>query len=132
MSVFLLEPVDRLEQEPFWEHDYNFGGVDVTLRLTYSDRLERWYADLFDVDGEPIWAGKTVASRYTLGFRHLSTRAPDGIFWVSDTNEDVGAPTFEDLGRRILLSFVDGDDLPTPTPLTDAVAITPVGGPPLP
>lgn len=129
MSVFFLEPFDRVaEQEPFWEHNYSFGGVDVTLRLTYSDRLERWYADLFDADGETIWAGKAVNVQYHVGFRHLSARAPDGLFWALDTNPDLTPPGFEDLGRRVILEFITSDDpaLPQATPLTDAVAITAV------
>jgi len=126
MSVFLLEPVDRPEQFPFWEFSYALGGVEVTMLLTWSDRLQRWYAGLFDANGDAIWAGRAVSSRWTLGLRNLSSRAPDGIFWAADTNDDLGPPTFEDLGRRVLLSFVDGDDLPVPIPLTDAVAITAV------
>ncbi|MHC4715248.1 MAG: phage baseplate plug family protein, partial [Planctomycetota bacterium] len=104
MSVFLLEPVDRRDQFPFWEFTYALGGVEVTMRLTWSDRLGNWYADLFDADGETIWAGVKINVRHSIGFRTLSERRPDGFFYASDTNEDLTTPDFEDLGRRVLLS----------------------------
>ncbi|MEE9481207.1 MAG: hypothetical protein V3V34_11790 [Kiloniellales bacterium] len=126
MSVFLLEPINRRDQFPFWEFSYAFGGVEVTMRLTWSDRLQRWYADLFDAAGDTIWAGVAINARHSIGFRTLSDRLPVGFFYASDSNDDLTAPDFEDLGRRVPISFIDGDDIPDPVPLTDAVAITAV------
>ena len=123
MSVFQLLPIDEEDRVPFLDATYEIDDADYTLRLTWSERLGSWYADLLDADDNVLWAGRKILARYQIAARQVVAGAPAGIFFADDQDNDTTAPGFDDLGGRVKIIYADPGSFPTPPPLTDAVRI---------
>ncbi len=124
MAKLILQPESVDAQYPFREDTYEgLGGLDLTVRETWSERLQVWYLDLLDADGVVIWAGRKLLSNYQVAIRQRDARLPPGIFWADSESDDRTPPDFDALGTRVMLSYSDPEDIPADEPLTDAVSI---------
>lgn len=123
MTIGTLLPIEAEDREPFLDNTYELGGVELLVRLEYSERLNTYYLTLFDADGGPIYAGRKILSGYQVAIRQLDARLPPGILFPADIDFQQTPPTFDELGGRVKLVFIPNEDIPPEDPLTDAVKI---------
>jgi hypothetical protein len=123
MGKGILVPTTIEEQYPLRVDSYELGGIDLTLQLAYVDRLDTYYLDLFDSDGNIIYAGRKILANYQVAIRQRDARLPAGIFWADSEDPDDTPPSFDELGQRVMLAYSDPEDVPPAPPLTDAVSI---------
>lgn len=124
MAKLVLQPDSIDAQYPFREDTYeDLGGLELTLRVSWSERLQTWYLDLLDADGIVIWAGRKILSNYQIAIRQVNARLPPGIFWADSEDPDRTPPDFDALGIRVVIAYSDPEDVPEPEPLTDAVSV---------
>lgn len=123
MTIGTLLPIDAEDREPFLDNTYELGGIELLVRLEYSERLNTYYMTLFDADGDTIYANRKILAGYQVAIRQRDARLPPGIFVPADTDLRDTPPTFDELGGRVKLLFVPNEDIPPLDPLTDAVKI---------
>lgn len=124
MGKFVLQPESLDAQYPDREDLYeNLGGLEVTVLLKFSERLQVWYLDLLDLDKVVLYASRKLLGNYSVAIRQRVVGLPPGIFYVDSETPDDTPPNFEALGTRVVLAYSDPEDIPPPPPLTDAVKI---------
>ena len=89
----------------------DLGELEYTYTLTYRERQDAWYIDLFDADGESILLGKRLTVNTAPIWRYRSDAMPAGQIVVVDTSGADTDPTYEDLGYRVRLAWVPDDDI---------------------
>lgn len=110
--IFELPPIDPSTQQPGYEYDIDLSGVTYRLRLYWRERTQRWYLDLADAGGAPLFLGVQLVIDFALGIKHRGRRPEDGFLALVDV-EGTGEPcTYEDLGRRCRLCWVTSDEIP--------------------
>lgn len=103
--------VDTTDPSLFYEQITQLDGFEYLLRFIWSDRESRWYLNLYDQDENPLALGIGIKVGWPLLHRFKDPRLPPGLLMAVDTSGagiDAQAPT--DLGDRILLMYVTGDD----------------------
>jgi hypothetical protein len=123
VTVSGLAPQSIGAQSPLADDGYTLGGVDLLVRLIWSERLQTYYMDLFDANGDVIYANRKILSTYQVAIRQRSARLPEGIFYAGSEDDDLTPPTFDELGTRVLLAYSDPEDVPVAPALTDAVSV---------
>lgn len=80
-------------------------GVSYTLTFRWNDRDGAWFLDVGDGNGTPIVTGiKMVINCMLLG-RATDSRLPAGDFIALDTSGANLDAEFQDLGRRVQVSY---------------------------
>ena len=92
--------------EPLYTFDAPLDGVDYRFKVDYSQRADRWYLSIFDVEGTPLRQGIKISSGADL-LRFLVSYAngPTGVLVVTGGE----SPGLFDLGaedRRCALIYV--------------------------
>lgn len=87
-------------------------GRTYTLRLRWSGREARWYLDISDEDGDPIYTGVAVVLNFPLAIRCASSALWPGVLMTVDTSGSNEDPTLDDLGERVKLYYFDTSELP--------------------
>lgn len=123
MSVTYLEPIEREEQQSLWDYEIDLTGSVYRVVLTWSDRLERWRMDIFDVDGVIIVANRFLNVDYAVGARSQDPRMPLGMLFLLDADQSGLECGFEELGFRCLLSFTEADQLPDADGVSEPASI---------
>lgn len=109
MLTVIPLPVDA----PLFTQKVTLTGSDYVLRFDYSGRQDCWYCGLYDATRQPIKVGmKVVCGWDVLRTCALSSRPPGQLlFFSTKTSATPGAeqptPTFADLGRSVLLLYID-------------------------
>lgn len=96
--------------------DYRFrselDGVTYTLELHWNARLEAWFLDVGDVDGNVLKHGIRVVVGWPLLFRAVDEDLPPGDLMAIDTSGQDAEAALNDLGGRVQLVYVEAADLP--------------------
>ena len=111
MAELILIPDAVIEQARAYEYVTQLGLAEYTIRIEYRERQDRWYLDLIDANGVLLVAAIKLVVGFSLLFRHRKAGMPIGALVVIDRDGTEAECTFEDLGRRCGLAFVDDDDL---------------------
>jgi hypothetical protein len=102
---------------PITQEGAHFGfGVELSGRsygftFRWNDRLEQWCLDVLDGDGARIVSGVRVVVGVPLLQRFRNPALPPGLLAAIDTDGGNVDPGFADLGRRVVLSYADLEDL---------------------
>lgn len=86
-------------------------GVAYGFRYRWSDREGSWFLDLLDAAGAVVLAGRKLVADLPLLFRFVDPRLPPGDLFVVDTTGSGQPPSYGDLGRRILVQYLESTDL---------------------
>ena len=87
------------------------GGVSYALTFRWNDRLEQWCLDVADGDGNALASGVRVVVGVPLLQRFRNPALPTGLLMAVDTDGGDRDPGFEDLGRRVAVSYAPLEDL---------------------
>ena len=86
-------------------------GREYQVTLQWNQREAKWYVSLADADGAPIVDGVKVVANFPLLRTLTDRRAPPGEMFAMDRSGAGVDPGLRDLGRRVLLVYVDAADL---------------------
>jgi len=121
MAVLELQPIEPAE--PYSKLRYEgveLAGIAYDYQLKWNDRTEAWYLYIQRSDGStPPVNGVKVVVNFALGQRYTGRGPVDGTLLLIDQGGGNAAdrPTFEGLGHRWRLGWVDDSEL-TPIDLT--------------
>jgi len=96
---------------PFYSQKTLLDGQTYTLQFKWNDREEAWYLDLLTDLEEPISMGIKIVTDWPLNRRITDPAAPPGVISAIDTTGAGTNPGFEDLGNKIILVYIDEDEL---------------------
>jgi len=96
------------------------GETQNQLRVTWRERLNAWYADLYTSGMVPIWLGQRVSTQWALGLGLQPESKPEGIFLVRGPAEYVR----ENLGSSVQIVFYPADELPAASVADDDITVT--------
>jgi hypothetical protein len=99
-------PLNTFQQIPAHTQTVTLGDTVYRLRLIWRDRLDAWYADLFEQDGTPIRTGKRVSAEWVLFHGEMEAKE-DGMIYV------YGPDDYDrnDLGENLLILYVPKDEI---------------------
>ena len=115
MTIEWLPPIEPEDLYPVHEYTVDLGEVEYTYTLTYQERQDAWYLDLYDADGESLLLGKRLTVNTAPLWRYRGDSMPAGQIVVVDTSGADSDPTYEDLGHRVRLAWVPDEDIPEST-----------------
>jgi hypothetical protein len=94
--------------EEAYEYSIDLEGATYRLRLTFNDRDEAWYVDLFDDAGEPLRVGLKLVGDWDvlLRWKDAATRPPGRLLTISSPSE-AEATELEALGRDVVLAYLE-------------------------
>lgn len=107
MSVRL--PIDQVSAR--FRFSVELEGVGYTFTFRWNNRDLAWFLDVGDGVGTPILTGLKVVINCLLLGRATSPLLPTGDFIAFDTEGRDEDAAFEDLGRRVQVSYFTREEL---------------------
>lgn len=94
---------------PLYTERVTLDGVEFTLRFDYSGREDRWYFAVYDAAGAKVRSGMKITSNWNTLRLCQNEGRPAGVIVFSDPRApNTAAPSFAELGRRVLLFYLPG------------------------
>jgi len=119
----ILPPEAPDTQEPVWDYTIDLTGVIFRIVLTYRERQDGWYLDLYDADDVLLLAGKRLSVDWLILRSHIGAGMPAGHLMLYDTSGAGANCGYEDLGSSHLLYYFEPEDIPAAT-AAESVTIT--------
>lgn len=109
MAVTVVDTSQRLQD---YRQRVSLDGVTFELRFRFNTRVRSWYVDVFDEDRNIIVHARRCVINWTL-LRQSSHKEgiPAGEFIVIDTTQRDAAPIEDDFGTRVLMTYLDADEI---------------------
>lgn len=106
--------IDTSQQLFDYRERVSLDDVSFELRFRWNTRMQAWFVDVFDEDGGIIVYGRRCVIEWPLfrQSRHLAA-IPDGDMMCIDTTQRDVPPTQFDFGLRVLLLYLDGEEVAT-------------------
>lgn len=109
MSILVIP---RFSDALAWRATVPLEGVEYIFDYYWSERETKWYLALYNQDNDLLagWMALNVTTAPLRRFRAQSN-IPPGVLLVVDTtgqDEEMTAP--EELGARVILSYITSDD----------------------
>jgi|ADGO01.1.fsa_nt_gi hypothetical protein len=86
-------------------------GREYILGFQWNQRAEKWSLSIYDQDGSPIALGLKLVANFPVTRRITDSRGPFGTIFPLDTSGEGRDPGLRDLGRRVLLVYLEASDL---------------------
>lgn len=101
-----------VQEGPFFGFGTELDGVTYRFSFRWNDRLAQWVMDLADGDGNALVSGLRVVIDTPL-LRRFRGRAgmPPGELIAVDTEDTLRDADLEDLGRRVAVFYLSGDEI---------------------
>lgn len=101
------------------------GPTKLRLRMTYRERLQSWYLDVYTLDGLPLLLGRRLSPLWSPMFGAVALMETIGGFLLTKGVENYRQ---DDLGRTLFLWYVSFADLQIlagnePDPLKPTITI---------
>lgn len=116
MAILELQPLQPVEPYPKYRYESaTLAGVDYDYDIRYNDRLSAWYLYLQRSDGStPPLNGVKLVPGWALGERYTGRGPTGGLLILIDRGGGAAGdrPTYEGLGHRWLLTWIDDEDIP--------------------
>lgn len=110
----MILELQLLVDEPFYDLQTDFDGVDYSLYFAYNQRLDQWFMSISDATGAPIVRGIAIVCNWGLLSNYSDERLPRGIL-MCQTNvaTDTTPPGLAELGpgRRCNLVYLTADEV---------------------
>ena len=87
------------------------GDFSYIFDVHWNSRDESWYLDIFEQDLTPIIYGIKIVLGTYLGRRKNHRLFRQGVMVAADTSGERRDATFDDLGVRVAVRYIDQDDL---------------------
>jgi hypothetical protein len=100
-------PTETEGATPFFSERVTLGTRDYVLRFLWNQREAKWYLSIADQSGVAIVSGLKVVADFPINRLVVDDRAPAGTIMAMDLSGEGRDPGLVDLGRRVLLIFVD-------------------------
>jgi hypothetical protein len=111
--MIILDPYQPAEAYPSLDYSVSMDGTQYRVALSYHERQDRWYLDLYDSDDTALLTGKMLAPDVALLADYEIAGMPAGQIFLLDTG-GTGEPCgYADLGWRHLLVYVPEAELPS-------------------
>lgn len=101
-----------LVDTPYFDVEAQLDGVLYAFTFRWNARDGQWTFDLADSDRDPIASGIAVVVDFPLARRCADARMPPGAFFAVDTTGGQVDPGETDLGRRVVIVYFTGAELP--------------------
>jgi len=95
---------------PSYELTTTLDEEDYTFHVYWADRLESWFFDLTDANGDPIVSGQRIATNAALSVG-FNDKIPGAITSITTDDNDDSDPGRDDLGNRVLVLYIPEADL---------------------
>lgn len=89
--------------------DVALSGRLYRMLLCWNTRAERWAFSLFTSADEPLITGVPLVGDWELASQYQDPRLPPGRFYTVDTRGEGLPPSRDNLGKRFLLVYDDGE-----------------------
>jgi len=106
MAVFVVPTANR---NPHFEQETTLDGVRFILNFHWNSVSGSWFMSVSDIDGEPIISGRRMSANWSMLARSADSRRPAGELIVIDTSGSGVDPSFDELGERVLLSYLEAE-----------------------
>jgi len=121
--MLILPPTDLDEQYPIHDYQVDLEGSVYRYVLTYRERQESWYLDLYGSDDSALIMGKRLSINWPILTGHVNAGLPPGQILLLDSSASEAECSYADLGNRCLLVYVPADEIPeTSTTYTVSVS----------
>jgi hypothetical protein len=91
---------------PLYNERVTLDGKEYLLAFDYSERENRWYLSVSDVNEKLLASGIKLVSNWPLLDQKADPGLPPGVLFAFDPLELEGdAPGFQDLGRGVTLIY---------------------------
>jgi hypothetical protein len=94
------------------EQDVELDGIVYTFRFAWNTRDESWSLSVLLPSGEGLAMGRKVVLGVPLLRGEIDSRLPPGMLVAVDTTEQSAEPGRYDLGKRVIVSYFDADEVP--------------------
>lgn len=81
-------------------------GTLYTFDFNWNPRGQWWTLNLYDAGGDPVMQGIRCVVDYSLLAHCSAENAPEGQLRLIDTADTKTDPKFNDLGSRVVLTYV--------------------------
>lgn len=103
--------IDADASDLYYDQITQLEGVEYLLTFAWSARESCWYLDVGDQDGNPLASGVKLVVSWPLLRRFNDDRLPPGFLYCVDmTGNGMDIEVPEDLGSRVLLTYITSDD----------------------
>ncbi len=89
--------------DPNYSFNTTLNGEQYFFDVRWNSRDEAWYFDMSDTQGTPIIKGIKIVLGTFLGRQSAHPFFDDNLFAAIDTTLDNLDPSFDDLGKRVLV-----------------------------
>ena len=107
----MIRQIPLTQVESNYSQTVTLDGEDYTFRFLWNDRDRHWYLTVRDVAGDDILAGIKVVADIPITTHCSDDRIYPGELWVIDTTGAGQDPGLRDFGSRVLLYYVDEEDV---------------------
>lgn len=104
-------PIDNDSRNGAFYFTVDLEGATYQFNFQYNSREAFWYFDLLR-DGEQIRSGVKVVANFPSLLRCVDLLAPPGQMAFIDSRPIPGQPTFDELGKDVLLTYCELSSLP--------------------
>lgn len=108
MAVLVINADPTL---PFYTQRTSLDGREYILDIQFNQRENRYYMNLRDETGALIAGGLKLIANFPINRLISDPRAPGGAIYALDTSGRGQDPGEGDLGRRVLLIYIESDDI---------------------
>jgi hypothetical protein len=111
MSVLIIS-IDNAERNGAFYFTVDLEGKTYLFEFQFNSREGFWYFDVSQ-NGERIRSGVKVVANFPSMLRCKDlNRLPGQIIFV-DSRTEAGQPTFEELGKEVLMTYIESSSLPS-------------------
>lgn len=100
----------RTDGTPFYSFECALDGESFVFAFRWNTRDESWSFDVDDAAGNRLVSGRKVVLDWPLLVRFRSESLPEGQLVATDTSGEGEAPSLEDFGTRVVLSYYSADE----------------------
>lgn len=100
-----------IQEGPHFRFVTELEGLAYSFEFRWNDREEAWFLTVGDGEGNPLAAGVRVVVNFPLLNRFRNPALPPGFLIAVDTEATERDPGFEDLGRRVVLTYATAAEL---------------------
>ncbi len=100
-----------VREGPYFGFSCELDSVTYQFTFRWNGRDGSWFMDLADGEGTVLVAGVKVVLGVFLGLKHWNQSFPPGMFLAIDTSGADEEAGFDDLGKRVVVSYTSFAEL---------------------
>lgn len=106
-----VEILQLSSDHEYQEAEFQLDGETFRLLVRYNKRIDSWVLSVFDFEGTAVATGRRITVNNFL-FPWLVTSArPSGQLMALDSQDEDSDPGHDDLGTRVVLYYLDAEEV---------------------